>query len=125
MKVVSEGPCLVAGMELDARAAGILDELESLFPSHLERGLRGSVADLATHGDLVRVDIQTEFDFDDFLGRSLGLLVYCVLFHMEPTVWRGSRRLSATCHLFLSLKDRRVHRRLAPFFRVHGDILTR
>jgi hypothetical protein len=45
------------------------------------------------------VDIQTEFDFDDFLGRSLGLLVYCVLFHMEPTVWRGSRQLSATCHL--------------------------
>jgi hypothetical protein len=99
MKVVSEGPSLVAGVELDARAAGILDELESLLPSHLERGLRGSVADLATHSDLVRVDIQTEFDFDDFLGRSLGLLAYCVLFDMEPTVWRGSRRLLATCHL--------------------------
>lgn len=99
MKVVAEGPSLIAGVELDARAAGILDELESLFSSHLERGLRGSVADLATHGDLVRVDIQTELYFDDFLGRSLGLLVYCVLFHMKSTGWRKSRRLSATCHL--------------------------
>jgi hypothetical protein len=95
MKVVADGPSLVAVVELDARAAGILYELESLFPSHLERGLRGSVADLATHGDLVRVDIQTEFDFDDVLGRSLGLLLYCILFHMEPTVWSGSRQLSA------------------------------
>jgi hypothetical protein len=84
---------------LDARAAGILDELESLFPSDLERGLRGSVADLATHGDLVRVDIQAEFDFDDFLGRSLGFLVHCALFHMKPTLWRVSRRLLAKCHL--------------------------
>jgi hypothetical protein len=45
------------------------------------------------------VDIQTELYFDDFLGRSLGLLVCCVLFHVKPTVWRGSRQLSATCHL--------------------------
>jgi hypothetical protein len=99
MKVIAEGPGLVAGVELDVRAAGILDEFESLIPLHLERGLRGSVADLATHGDLGGVDIQTELYFDDFLGRSLGLLVYCVLFHMKSTGWRKSRRLSATCHL--------------------------
>ncbi len=98
MNVVAEGPSLVSGVELDVSAAGILDELESLFPSHLERVLRSSVADLATHSDLVRVDTQTEFDFDDFLGQSLGLLVCCILFHMEPTVWRCSRRLSATRH---------------------------
>ena len=64
-----------------------------------EPWLRDSVADLATDGDLSGVDIQTKLYFDHFLGRSLGLLVYCALFHMEPTVWSGSRRLSAICHL--------------------------
>ena len=101
MKVIAEGLGLVAGVLLNVRAAGILDEFESLIPFHLERGLRGSVADLATHGDLGGVDIQTELYFDDFLGRSLGPLVYCVLFHMEATVRRGSHRQSAICHLKL------------------------
>jgi hypothetical protein len=58
------------------------------------------------------VDIQTELYFDDFLGRSLGLLVCCVLFHVEPTVWRGSRQLSATCHLLRAARLRRYGCRL-------------
>jgi hypothetical protein len=73
MKAVAEGPGLVAGVELNACVAGILDELESFIPIHLERGMRSSVADLATHRDLVRRGTQTEFDFHDFLGRNLEL----------------------------------------------------
>ena len=105
MEVVAEGAGLVAGVELDAGTTRVLDELERLLVGHLERGLRGSVADLAAHGDLGGVDIQTEFDFDDFLGRSLGLLVCWVLFHMQLTGWRRSRRLSATCHLYRERGD--------------------
>ena len=73
--MVVGGAGLVAGEELDTRAAGISTRL--LLPSHFNRRLRGSVGDLATQGDLVRLDIQTVFDFDDLLGRSFGLLVYC------------------------------------------------
>ena len=49
-------------MEFDAGAARALDEPECLAAGHLERRLRGSVANLAAYGDAGGVDIQTEFD---------------------------------------------------------------
>jgi hypothetical protein len=62
-----------------------LINFESLIPLHLERGPWGSVADLVAHGDLGDVDIQTKLYFDDFLDRSLGLLVYRTFFYIKST----------------------------------------
>ena len=119
MKVVAEGPSLVAGVELDARAAGILDEFESLIPLHLERGLRGSVAELATHGDLGGVEIQTEIFLMISLAGALDFWFarFCFTWSRQYGVVHAACLLHVISHLRLALPSAnpwRVDLRLDP-----------